>query len=188
MITIEDIKSGDIITTVASDDNSKWVFIYKGVNEDGILSHCSLCMDNNEVFFNLGLLIRHKNIGTLVKSSDYEIKLFYDALINEYKEYDPDWYRYFTDSSYFEIGDWFGNKAGVEFDDKHGYPEFIYAFRDYAWNSLCKEIGMEEACTDYVAPKMVKQEEFIKKAYDWLESHTDLRKEDLGYFVEYMKG
>ena len=187
MITIEDIKSGDIITTVASDDNSKWIFIYKGVNEDGILSHCSLCMDNNEVFFNLGLLIRHKNIGTLVKSSDYEIKLFYDALINEYKEYDPDWYRYFTDSSYFEIGDWFGEKAGVEFDENHGYPEFIYAFRDYAWNSLCKEIGMEEACTDYVAPKMVKQEEFIKKAYDWLESHTDLRKEDLGYFVEYMK-
>lgn len=44
------------------------------------------------------------------------------------------------------------------------------------------------ACTDYVAPKMVNEEEFIKKAYDWLESHTDLRKEDLDYFVEYMKG
>lgn len=63
----------------------------------------------------------------------------YDEIIEKFKEENPDWDIYFSDSVYFELGDWFAHKCGVKWDDELGYPDFVDDFKNYAWDVLFEE-------------------------------------------------
>lgn len=158
------------------------------VDEDG--SECRTFARGNGSFLDLDT-----TFSEIREATEVERECLYKALVRSFKEHDLSWSNHFTDSTYDDIRDWLCWEFNVNFDDTPDdkildtvMPETIYVITNYIWDVLCKEMGNYQACTDYVAPKMVNQEEFIKRAYDWLESHTDLRKEDLDYFVEYMKG
>ena len=112
-------------------------------------------------------------VNVIELATENEIKDLYNHLINKYKFENQNWAKHFTDSTYYEIGDWFACKCGVEFDENNGYPNFVYEFRTYAWNTLCTDVGLKEARTDYIKPDMVNKREFIDKIKKWLELETD---------------
>lgn len=69
----------------------------------------------------------------------FEIKKFYDKIIAQYEKEETDLYKYFTDSTYFELKDWLIHKCQLFVDYNFKYPSFIDDFAHYAWDVLCKK-------------------------------------------------
>lgn len=181
MTALNNIDAGQFLY-VKSPEGYYYISIFKGIevrnNTDArdieLHTYCDLCSDDNYVYFAkesstlLNIVSGFDEIGT---ATEEQKKSLYDAIIKKYKDNHPTWDKYFTDSVYDEIQDWFAYMCGVEFDDENGYPDFICDFTNYAWNVLCKETGNYEACTDYVEPEMVNKEVFIEKACEIYKKH-----------------
>ena len=99
----------------------------------------------------------------------------YDALVKAFKDHDLGWDKHFTDSTYFDILDWLAYEFNVDLDVNQNTPlgETINEIQNYIWDSLCKETGNYQACTDYVEPEMVNKQEFIEKLKTWLKINTN---------------
>lgn len=95
-------------------------------------------------------------------ASDDEIKKLYKLLFERYKCENDDWSEYITDSTYYEIQDWFTYKCGCGFNDDNGFPDFVYEFSQHIWELLLKDIGCEEK----EESKMVNLDDACK----WLEN------------------
>lgn len=182
MTALNNIDTGQFLY-VKSPEGYYYISIFKGIEVRNIVTkevelhtYCDLCSDDNYVYFAkesstlLSLVSDFNEIGT---ATEEQKESLYDAIIKKYKDNHPTWDKYFTDSVYDEIQDWFAYMCGIEFDDENGYPDFICDFTNYAWNVLCKETGNYEACTDYVEPEMVNKQEFIEKAKAWLKNNID---------------
>ena len=183
LATLNDIDAGQFLY-VKSPYGWYYISIFKGIevrnNTDTrdieLHTYCDLCSDDNYVYF-------AKECSTLLETVSYFVEIgtateeqkksLHDAIIKKYKDNHPTWDKYFTDSVYDEIQDWFAYMCGITFDEENGYPDFVCDFTNYAWNVLCKETGNYEACTDYVEPEMVNKQEFIAKVKRWLELETD---------------
>ena len=62
-----------------------------------------------------------------------------------------DMYDYFTDSTYYELKDWFGFNCG-EYDKDGNYPPHVDEFVNYAWKVLCdKSNNAEEQKTESIS-------------------------------------
>lgn len=111
-----------------------------------------------------------------VRGATNEEKLvLYDELVRGFKDYDLNWANHFTDSTYDDIRDWLCWEFDVDLDNMDNNNSLgvtIYEITNYIWDSLCKETGNYQACTDYVEPDMVNRQEFIEKVRNWLEKHT----------------
>lgn len=94
---------------------------------------------------------------------DFEKKLLFDRLVYKFKSYDPKW-MHLTDSTYFDILDWLAWAFDVDLDANQNTPlgETINEIQNYIWDSLCKETGNYQACTDYVEPEMVSVDKACK--------------------------
>lgn len=109
-------------------------------------------------------------------ATEFEIKKFYDKIIAQYESEETDLYKYFTDSTYFELKDWLIHKCQLYVDYNFKYPSFVDNFAHYAWDILCKksdELGAVTEFTELTQPsnnqtsttKMVsldKVEEFLE--------------------------
>ena len=183
MTTLKNLDPGQFLY-IKSPYGYYYISIFKGIevrnNADTrdieLHTYCDLCSDDNYVYFAkesstlLSLVSDFNEIGT---ATEEQKKSLYNAIIKKYKDNRPTWDKYFTDSVYDEIQDWFAYMCGIEFDDENGYPDFICDFTNYAWDELCKETGNYQACTDYIEPEMVNKQEFIAKVKRWLELETD---------------
>ena len=110
------------------------------------------------------------------EASDKERLLLGDALVKAFKDYDLGWSNHFTDSTYDDIRDWLCWEFDVDLDNMDNNNPLgvtIYEITNYIWDTLCKETGNYQACTDYVEPEMVNKAEFIAKLRKWLELETD---------------
>lgn len=110
------------------------------------------------------------------EATDEEKLLLYDELVKAYKDYDLSWDKYFTDSSYFDIFDWLCWEFDINIeslDPRNPSPieHTINEIQKYIWDSLCRETGNYQACTDYVEPEMVNKQEFIEKACEIYKKH-----------------
>lgn len=101
--------------------------------------------------------------------------LLYEELVKAFKDYDLGWDKHFTDSSYFDILDWLAWEFDVDLDANQNTPlgETINEIQNYIWDSLCRETGNYQGCTDYVEPEMVNKQKFIEKLKTWLKNNTD---------------
>ena len=99
-------------------------------------------------------------------ASDDEKKRLYELLFEQFKYENGGWSEYITDSTYYEIQDWFAYKCGCEFNDENGYPDFVYEFSQYIWGLLLKDIGCEEK----EEPKMVNLDDVCK----WIRGNINL--------------
>ena len=141
---------------------------------------CDLCIDEDGsecLTFERGngsLLDFDTSFEEVHEATDKEKSLLYDALVKAFKDYDLDWDKHFTDSTYFDILDWLAWEFSVDLDVNQNTPlgETINEIQNYIWDALCKETGNYQACTDYVEPEMVNKDEFIAKVRNWLEKHT----------------
>ena len=111
------------------------------------------------------------------QAEDFEKKMLFDALVRGFKDHDLGWANHFTVSTYFDILDWLAWELGVDLDDEANQNtplgETISEIQNYIWDTLCKETGNYQACTDYVEPEMVNKAEFIEKAKAWLKAKNE---------------
>ena len=71
----------------------------------------------------------------------------FDEAFELFKEEYPKWDEYLTDSTYYELKDWYAAKYGFEWDDENGYPTEVSEFGDYIWRQLCPQ---EYDTTEYI--------------------------------------
>jgi hypothetical protein len=99
-----------------------------------------------------------------------KIKL-YNALGKEFtEEYDFEWYKHFTDSSYYDIQDYLFDVFCInveEYDDDYIYPAFINDIQDYIWHKCCEAVGMPDGFNEEPEEEMVSLEQ-VKK---WLKDN-----------------
>ena len=71
----------------------------------------------------------------------------FDEAWKLYQQENPDWYKFLTDSTYYEIKDWYEHKYGFEYDEDVGYADEVDEFGEYIW----KQINPDEYSTkEYV--------------------------------------
>lgn len=145
--------------------------IFNKFENDFLYLYCASYMDMHDAI----MFPNDKNyctmsngaINTCVLATEEEIKILYDKIIIFYLKYvDSDWYHYLTDSTYYEVQDWFAYKCNLgECED--GYPEFIYEFSNHAWKYMLEKIGCEDEDEEEIT---INKKDFIKKAKLWLMS------------------
>jgi hypothetical protein len=145
----------------------------------GLHTCCDLCVDADGdcLTFTRGngsFLDLDTSFALVREATDVEKEYLYKSLVKAFKDHDLGWDEHFTDSSYFDILDWLAWEFNVDLDVNQNTPlgETINEIQNYIWDSLCKETGNYQACTDYVEPEMVNKQEFIAKVRNWLEKHT----------------
>ena len=82
-------------------------------------------------------------------------------IFNTFKDENPTWHEYLTDSTYFEIADWFASEFNYTFDDEKGYPEQVGEFASCVWKEICPQ---EYNATEYVEVK----KEFLEEIKTFL--------------------
>ena len=108
------------------------------------------------------------------EATDKEKSLLYDALVKAFKDYDLDWDKHFTDSTYDDIRDWLCWEFNVDLDntgDDNPLVDTICEITNYIWDVLCKETGNYQE--KVVEPEMVNKQEFIEKLEKWIRGNTD---------------
>jgi hypothetical protein len=65
-----------------------------------------------------------------------KIDLNYDKLIQEYENEYPDWLKYFTDSTYYELMSWYEYKHGIETSDEEPYSDEAHNFANYVYEKV----------------------------------------------------
>lgn len=152
------------------------------LNSYELLTCCDLSIDGDDgsktMTFTRGngtLLDVDTTFEDVREATDKEKLLLYDALVKAFKDHDLGWANHFTDSSYFDILDWLAWEFDVDLDAHQNTPlgETINEIQNYIWDTLCKETGNYQACTDYVEPEMVNKQEFIDKLEKWIRGNTN---------------
>ena len=151
------------------------------VESYGLHTCCDLCVDEdgNCLTFARGngsFLDLDTSFEEIRFVDDIERRCLFDALVKAFKDHDLGWDKHFTDSTYDDIRDWLCWEFDVDLDNMDNNNPLgvtIYEITNYIWDTLCKETGNYQACTDYVEPEMVNKAEFIAKVRRWLELETD---------------
>ena len=58
----------------------------------------------------------------------------YDAFFEKFEESHKGYKNYLTDSTYFDLEDFYANETGQPFDEDDGYPEDVRNFASYVWD------------------------------------------------------
>ena len=70
-----------------------------------------------------------------------------------FKKENPTWEDHLTDSTYYDIMEWYADKYGFEWDDENGYADEVGDFTTYCWKQICPQAY---DTTEYVrVPKKV---------------------------------
>lgn len=78
--------------------------------------------------------------------SDADKSELFDREFEEFKSENPDWKKYLTDSTYYDILNWYEKKHGLCSDDE--YSEEGYDFAGYVWENHIGKILDYEHITD----------------------------------------
>lgn len=187
----KNLKTGDIIV-ITDMMNQTLVSIYKGIRKSltektVVTDFCSCTIVEDslpDVFFirddeDITGWIEELNFVGL--ADEKQKGYFYRNVLDIYCDDHHDWRKYFTDSTYDEISDWFAYKCGVEFDDNDGYPDFICDFTNFAWDILCKQMNPDN-------PTNVKQEltgeELVVAWFNKIERMASKRTTEDGFVMD----
>lgn len=175
-----DLKNGDVIA-INCDDTKKLAIFEKFDttfgNQDELYIYVEMNMNSKELFFkpNGCYFFYELRYITYRLADDNEKNTLYNAIGKHFaEEYDKDWYKHFTDSSYFDIQDFLFDVFGINveyYDNDMIYPDFIDEIHTYIWNGLCNAMKMpDEVKTSEFTPisnEMVNKQEFIEKTINY---------------------
>jgi hypothetical protein len=182
-----DLKRGDII--VISHYNKENIAIFDCIKEPGFnpetTLHIFIEMDINNNCCD-GLILKDKdydfsydlNTITYRTATDEEKTKIYNTIGKYFtEEYDKDWYKHFTDSSYFDIQDYLFEIFCIEvheYDNDLIYPDFINDIHTYIWDKLCEAMGVPNTVEN--EPEKVNKQEFIEKVIEWVKNRDNVEK------------
>lgn len=175
-----DLKNGDVIA-INCDDTKRLAIFEKFDttfgNQDRLYIYVELDMSSKELFFkpNGCFFFYELRYITYSLADDNEKNTLYNAIGKQFtEEYDKDWYKHFTNSSYFDIQDFLFDVFGINvehYDNDMIYPDFIDEIHIYIWNELCNAMEMpDEVETSEFTPvsnEMVNKQEFIEKTINY---------------------
>ena len=164
------LKKGDVIAI--NWNSTKMLAIFEKFdttfgNQDGLYIYAEMNMHSKDLFFKPDDCDFFYELRDIIYrlADDNEKNTLYNAIGKHFtEEYDKDWYKHFTDSSYFDIQDYLLDVFRIkvrEYDDDLIYPDFINEIHTYIWDKLC--VAMDVADVDVNKPEMVNKQEFIEK-------------------------
>ena len=148
-------------------------------NQNGLHIYAEMNMRSKELYFkpdDCDFSYELRDI-TYSLADDNEKTILYNAIGKHFTDdYDKDWYKHFTDSSYFDIQDYLLDVFRIkvrEYDDDLIYPDFINEIHTYIWDKLSDATanGMGVPNTVENEKEMVNKQEFIEKTWQWLKTH-----------------
>jgi triacylglycerol esterase/lipase EstA (alpha/beta hydrolase family) len=144
MINYNELKQGDVIH-IKGIFGIDCVGIFNKFENNKITLYCASYEDLKDyITFDNYCTLNVDAINACELATEYEIKTLYGKVVNYYVEVvDNQWDKYFTDSTYYEVKDWFAFKCNINNDDED-YPEFVHEFGDFAWDFLCAKMGYED--------------------------------------------
>ena len=176
-------KAGDVIT-INCHFGVTSVGIYKmfdNVNQT-LYCYCTSYDDLQEqVYFSHGERFCSFAIDAIVNvelATGIEIKTLYDKIITQYEKEEKKLYDHFTDSTYYELKDWFAFNCG-EYDKDGNSLAYTDDFANYAWGVLCKKTN------NFIEPKKKPKMVNLDDVCQWLNDHITNYQSDMMGYVEY---
>ena len=137
-------KTVEISSDVNSQDCVEYIGIVNKI-KNGMLSFCvtmetqtgllHFAKERNKKHINFDLdKITDANILTIKDEIEYFYRGIFKYCTVEKRKKEPNWFDYFTDSTYDEIIKWFVYKCCVKWD--YGYDDFVYDYAKYIWSYL----------------------------------------------------
>lgn len=112
---------------------------------------------------------------TYRKATCEEQRKLYDEICKYFvEEHDKEWYKHFTDSSYFDVLDFLLDEFDIE--DTDNVPAFVHEIQNYMWDQMCEFMGVGQSNKVIHVddePEMVNKAEFIAKVKRFFEIETD---------------
>lgn len=143
-----DLKQGDVI---AIDwDGKQRIAIFNEFREPGINP-----TDTLHIYIEIDPTVKEE--GLIFKCSGYDFsydlksityrkatckeqRKLYDEICKYFaEEYDKDWYKHFSDSSYYDVLDFLLEELDIE--DTVNIPAFVYEIQNYMWDQMCEFMG-----------------------------------------------
>ena len=176
-----EFKNGDVIVIKYFDEERIVIFdrIEKNIFDNFKLNTYAELIDN-DLFLEKDepgySYLLDEDINACRFATEEEKNKLYNEICKYYtEEYDASWFKYFTDSTYFEIRDFLLDVFCIkveEYDDDLLYPDFVNEIHKFIWDELCAKTE-----TKYKYGKsdvaMVNKSEFIAKLKRWLELETN---------------
>lgn len=168
------LKKGDVIAI--NWDGTKMLAIFEKFdttfgNRDGLYIYAEMNIRTKELYFkpdDCDFSYELRDI-TYRLADGNEKNMLYNAIGKHFaEEYDKDWFKYFTDSTYFDIQDYLLDVFRIkvrEYDDDLIYPDFINEIHTYIWDKLCDAMGVPNTVEN--KPEMVNKQEFIDKTISY---------------------
>lgn len=176
-----EFKNGDVIVIKYYDEERIVIFdrIEKNIYDKFKLNTYAELMDN-DLFLEKDepgySYLLDEDIYSCRFATEEEKNKLYNEICKYYtEEYDTSWFKYFTDSTYFEIRDFLLDVFCIkveEYDDDLLYPDFVNEIHKFIWDELCAktETNYKYVKSDVV---MVNKSDFIAKLKRWLELETN---------------
>ena len=170
-----DLKNGNIV--VMSNDlyNVSRIVIVDRVEQSNtgiykLYTYAELDMEYSDLFIEKdepGYSYDVKDCIFRLANEDEKIRL-YNVLGKFFtEEYDEDWYKHFTDSSYFDIIDYLLDVFCIKMGENGEYPDFVDEIRRYIWCKCCASVGMPDGFTEEPEEQMVS----LEKVKVWLKEN-----------------
>ena len=170
-----DLKNGNIV--VMSNDlyNVSRIIIVDRVEQSctgmyKLYTYAELDMEYSDLFLEKdepGYSYDVKDCIFRLANEDEKIRL-YNVLGKFFtEEYDEDWYKHFTDSSYFDIIDYLLDIFCIKMGEYGEYPDFVDDIRRYIWCKCCDAVGMPDGFNEEPEEQMVS----LKKVKEWLKEN-----------------
>ena len=170
-----DLKNGNIV--VMSDDlcNVNRIVIVDRVEQSytgiyKLYTYAELDMEYSDLFVEKdepGYSYDVKYCNFRLANEEEKIRL-YNVLGKFFtEEYDEDWYKHFTDSSYFDIIDYLLDIFCIKIGEHGEYPDFVDDIRRYIWCKCCDAVGMPDGFNEDPDEQMVS----LKKIKEWLKEN-----------------
>jgi hypothetical protein len=127
------IRNGDIVVLTTKSDNV-WFSVFNRLDCDKVLTYCDC--DSDGFIWDGAVLCSFSDVKDVRHAREAEVVKLYGYILKNYIKENSDWHKYFTDSTYNEIRDWFMLKCNLTTVEY--WPDFVDKFVNYAWVILCK--------------------------------------------------
>lgn len=172
-----DLKNGDIVAMTDKYNDTRIVIVDKVEQSmtgiDKLYTYAELDIECNDLFlekYEPGYSYDVKDCSFRLAEEEEKIKL-YHALGKEFtEEYDTDWYKHFTDSSYYDIHDFLVDVFCIkveEYDNDLIYPDFVDDIQRYIWCKCCEAVGMPDGFNEEPKEILIS----LDKAIEYLEAN-----------------
>lgn len=188
MIDYEDLKNGDVIAMMIQEYDEIRIVIVDRVENSATGIHKLYTyaeLETSSSIFEPSLFLEKDEPGysynlddCVIRYAEDEEKIdLYNAIGKNFtEEYDKDWYKHFTDSSYFDIQDYLLDVFCIkvnEYDDDLLIPDFINDIHQFIWDGCCK--AMDNMPTNTVVKNKKPQEKMVslEQVCEWLKNTID---------------